>query len=127
MTYLPQHAVVWTEIPVSDLDKAIDFYSRATGIGLNKITDMGPNPIAIFATEDDKTGVAGHLYPGKPAQGGSGPTVHFVADGTLEEALERVTSAGGTEISPIITIPPGRFFYFQDPDGNSIAFFEAAA
>ncbi|MDV7141927.1 VOC family protein [Tropicimonas sp. TH_r6] len=127
MSYLPQHAVVWTEIPVSDLDRAMAFYAKTTGIGLKKITDMGPNPIAMFVTEDEKSGVAGHLYPGKPAGDGSGPTIHFAAAGSLEEAVERVTQAGATEISPVITIPPGRFFYCNDPDGNSIAFFEAAA
>ena len=127
MPFLPKDAVVWSEIPVTDLDKAISFYAEATGMTLNKITDMGPNPIAIFATEDEKTGVAGHLYPGKPAAAGTGSTLHFATEGKLEATLERVKAAGASEFSEIITIPPGRFFYCQDPDGNSIAFFEPAS
>ena len=40
--------------------------------------------------------------------------------------MERVKQAGGTVVSPIIQIPPGRFFYATDPDGNSIGLFEVA-
>jgi predicted enzyme related to lactoylglutathione lyase len=32
--------------------------------------------------------------------------------------------AGGTAISPDIEIPPGKFFYAKDLDGNSIGLFE---
>jgi hypothetical protein len=69
-------------------------------------------------------GVGGHLYPGKPASNGEGPTIHLVAEGRLEATMERVTAAGGQVVSPPITIPPGRFFYAVDPFGNSVGFFE---
>ncbi len=121
MSYLPQHALVWAELPVSDLDKAIAYYTETTG-GTLRRDDSGPNPIAFFQTVDQ--GVALHLYPGQAAGDGRGPTLHLACDGTLEETLERVKKAGGDVISPIIEIPPGRFFYTKDPDGNSIGFFE---
>ncbi|PRY25089.1 hypothetical protein CLV78_102266 [Aliiruegeria haliotis] len=124
MTYRPENATVWIEIPVTDLDKAMEFYSATTGMALNKVTDMEPNPIAMFVNETEGKGVAGHLYPGKPAGDGSGPTVHLATPGKLEATMDRVKEAGGTGFSPIITIPPGRFFYCQDPDGNSVSFFE---
>lgn len=124
MKYVPKDAVVWAEIPVTDLDRAMAFYSETTGMGLKKETEMGPNPIAIFTNEDPMAGVAGHLYPGKPAEGGAGPTVHLASPGKLEDTIERVKGAGGSEISPIVAIPSGRFFYCQDPDGNSVGFFE---
>ena len=56
-------------------------------------------------------GVGGHLYPGKPAANGEGPTIHLVAEGRLEDTMDRVKDAGGQVVSPPITIPPGRFFY----------------
>ncbi|MDU9003838.1 VOC family protein [Sedimentitalea todarodis] len=121
MTNLPENALVWAEIPVSDLDKAIAFYTTVTGGSLNR-TETGPNPIADFQTLDN--GVALHLYPGKPAEDGRGPTLHLASAGTLEETMNRVTDAGGKVLSPIIDIPPGRFFYATDPDGNSIGFFK---
>lgn len=124
MTYAPQNATVWTEIPVTDLDRSMKFYGAATDMDFDLVTDMGPNPIAIFKPVDMKSGVAGHLYPGKPATDGSGPTVHLASPGALERTVERVTAAGGTVLSEIVAIPAGRFVYCRDPDGNSVAFFE---
>lgn len=121
MSNQSEHALVWAELPVSDLDKAIAFYTTTTGGTLNR-EESGPNPIAVFQTPGN--GVALHLYPGEPARDGRGPTLHLSSAGTLEETLERVKEAGGKVLSPIIEIPPGRFFYTKDLDGNSIGFFE---
>lgn len=121
MSNQSEHALVWAELPVTDLDKAIAFYAATTGGTLNR-EESGPNPIAVFQTPGK--GVALHLYPGKPAADGRGSTLHLSSAGTLEETLERVKDAGGEVLSPIIDIPPGRFFYTMDPDGNSIGFFE---
>jgi uncharacterized protein len=115
------NTVVWTEIPVTDLDRAMRFYEAILGVPLTR-NEQGPNPIADFPYEG--TGVAGHLYPGTPASNGAGPTVHLAVPGTVEEAAERCAAAGGTVLGPIITIPPGRFQYATDLDGNSIGLFE---
>ncbi len=78
--------------------------------------------MAIFPAASDAS-VAGHLYPGKPATGGSGNTVHLRSPEPLEAALGRVRDHGGKVLSDIITIPAGRFAYCLDPDGNSIGLF----
>lgn len=125
MRFAPTHTTVWIEIPVSDLTDAVAFYGTVTGLGLTR-EQMGPNETAIFQAAEVATGVAGHLYEGKPAGDGTGPTVHLATEGKLEDAMGRVTGAGGTVVSPIIEIPAGRFFYATDPDGNSIGLFEAS-
>jgi len=122
MTYTPKDFTVWTEIPVTDLDKGIAFYNQVFETELKMIEDEGPNLFAIFPTSD-KTGVAGHLYPGKPAPSGTGPTIHLNCPGDLESARQRVSQAGGKVISEVIAIPDGEFFYCEDPDGNSIGIF----
>lgn len=120
---LPLNAVVWAEIPVTDMDKSKAFYASVTG---NELIDEknAPNPMANFACHDLKSGVAGHIYPGKPATGGSGNTIHLAISGKVEDAMERVTKAGGQVVSPVIEIPAGRFAYCLDPDGNSIGLFQ---
>jgi predicted enzyme related to lactoylglutathione lyase len=123
MGFTPQHFVVWAEIPVTDMEKGMAFYSAVTGAAL-ELDTTGPNPMANFRPKDPMTGVAGHLYPGKPASNGEGPTIHLVAEGRLEDTMERVKAAGGQVVSPAITIPPGRFFYAIDPFGNSVGLFE---
>ncbi|GAA0784095.1 VOC family protein [Roseibium denhamense] len=123
MTFMPDHFTVWMEIPVTNLDQAISFYNKVFKTELRLVTDMGPNPFAMFPVKEDASGVAGHLYPGKPAPRGTGPTVHLLCPDTLEETMERFAESGGTIISDPIAIPTGRFAYGEDPDGNSIGLF----
>jgi hypothetical protein len=123
MGFQPEHFVCWAEIPVTDMERAMAFYSAVTGADL-ELDTSGPNPMANLRPKDMNNGVGGHLYPGKPAARGEGPTIHLVAEGRLEDVMERVTAAGGQVVSPPITIPPGRFFYAIDPFGNSVGFFE---
>lgn len=121
MSTLTHHTVAWTEIPVTDLERAMAFYGAVLELTLTR-TDAGPNPIADFPHGEGA--VSGHLYPGQPAPAGTGPTIHLGVPGTVEEAAERCTRAGGTLVGPVIEIPPGRFQYAQDLDGNSIGLFE---
>ena len=125
MSFQPKHFMVWTEIPVSDMGRAVEYYETVLQTKL-RLCEEGPNPTATFVAEDETTGVAGHLYPGKPAQDGEGLTVHLSCPGSLEATMDRVKQAGGKVVSEIIAIPPGRFFYSVDLDGNSIGFFAHA-
>ena len=123
MSFKPDQFTVWAEIPVSDLDRAIAFYNKVFNTELKR-DDNGPNPMAMFPTSNPD-GAAGHLYPGKPATAGAGPTVHLACPDTVEETMARVTAAGGQVVSDVFTIPSGRFVYATDPDGNSIGLFSA--
>ena len=123
MPAVPTHAVIWTEIPVTDMARSMAFYQTLTGQAMT-LDETGPNPIAMFAIADMQTGVSGHIYPGKPATDGQGPTIHLVIPDTVEAAATRCTEAGGKVMGPVIEIPPGRFQYAQDIDGNSIGLFE---
>lgn len=123
MPFTPANTVAWMEIPVSDIDRGIAFYSQVFDYPLTK-DETGPNPMAMFP--NDPESVSGHIYPGKPAQPGTGPTIHLNVPDTLEATAERFQKAGGTIVSDPIAIPPGRFQYGTDPDGNSIGLFEAA-
>jgi predicted enzyme related to lactoylglutathione lyase len=125
MSHQLEKAVVWSEIPVTDMQKAMAFYNAVFGYELTLDTS-GPNPMAIFPAKEAK-GSCGHLYPGKPARDGEGPTLHLGVPGKLEDAMARLRSAGGTLLPvPPISIPSGRFVYAKDPDGNSIGLFEPA-
>jgi predicted enzyme related to lactoylglutathione lyase len=122
MSVIPENSTVWAEIPVTDLDRAIAFYNKVLDTELKKEED-GANPMAVFPTSG--RGVSGHLYPGKPAGDGGGPTIHLACPDALEDALARVEAAGGKVLSETITIPAGRFAYCLDPDGNSIGIFSS--
>jgi predicted enzyme related to lactoylglutathione lyase len=125
MSFNPGNAVAWSEIPVTDMEKSIVYYSTVFDYDLSLNTD-GPNPIAILPNKDNNS-VSGHLYAGKPPSTGHGPTLHLAIADKLEDAMQRCTKAGGQVVSPPIEIPNGRFAYTRDLDGNSIGLFEAAS
>ena len=88
MTFTPDNAVVWTEIPVRDIDRGIAFYSQVFDFDMTK-DESGPNPMAMCPVKDLATGTAGHIYPGEPAAPGTGPTVHIQVPDSLEPAVDR--------------------------------------
>ena len=113
----------WGEIPVRDLDAASAFYSKVFGYEM-VMDNTGPNPMAVLGGAMVSGGA--HLYPGTPAPDG-GSTIHLALEDALEAGIERLKEAGGEVVSPVVTIPAGRFVYAKDLDGNSIGLFEAAA
>ncbi len=119
--FTPANAAVWFEIPVTDMKRAKAFYEAVLETEL-KDENGGPNPMAMFPAKENKA-VAGHLYPGKPAAAGGGNTVHLASPTPLEAAMDRVTKNGGKVVSPVVSIPAGRFAYCLDPDGNSFGLF----
>ncbi|MFT7026266.1 MAG: putative enzyme related to lactoylglutathione lyase [Paracoccaceae bacterium] len=99
------------------------FYAATTDMAL-RLDENDPFPMAVFGGQNG--GTSGHLYVVTPAAPGTGPTIHLAVEGALERAMERCAKAGGTIISPIVAIPPGRFVRARDIDGNSIGPFETA-
>lgn len=118
--FIPENAVVWAEIPVTDMARAKAFYAAVVGNDLTN-QESGPNPMSVF-TSKTRDAVSGHIHPGKPAAHGTGPTIHLGVE-AVEAAMERVSANGGEVVSPVIEIPAGRFAYCLDPDGNSFGVF----
>lgn len=112
--------LVWTEIPVTDMTRAVAFYNAVFDWDM-QIDESGPNPMAILGGAMNTSG--GHLYPGTPGQG---PTVHLAIPGALQDASDRATANGATLVGDPVTIPAGSFQYINDPDGNSVGLFQAA-
>ena len=125
MTFTPDNSIVWSEIPVRDIDRGIAFYSQVFDYALTK-DESGPNPMAMFPVTDVASGISGHIYPGKPAAKGTGPTIHLMVPDTLEDTVQRFGDAGGEIEGDVVSMPFGRFRYGTDPDGNSIGMFEPA-
>lgn len=125
MSNPPKHAVYWAEIPVLDLEAGTKFYSAVLKADL-EITNFGGGLIT-FLPMSQPTEVSGHIYQGKPAARGTGPTVHLLIPDGVEAASARAYDAGATLIGEPVTIPSGIFQYIEDPDGNSIGLFEATS
>ena len=121
MTEMTRDRLVWIEIPASDLNRAKGFYEAVLETSLIE-DNQGPQTMQMIPSKEDA--MCGHLYEGKPATAGEGPTPHFSVGGELADARKRIISAGGEVVSDIIPLPVGAFFYAKDTEGNSIAMFK---
>ena len=122
MTDTSKGQVVFTEIPITEIERAEKFYETFLGAPLAKDTN-GPNPIWMLPAAEGAQ-PPGHLYEGKPSPRGEGMTAHFAITDTLEEAKSRISKGGGEVVSEDIDIYVGSFFYALDTEGNSLGVFK---
>ena len=114
------NAVVWFDIYVDDLDRAVKFYETVLGRTLEPMGDpTGETQMMSFPAEMGDYGAAGALTKSAYARPGVGGTiVYFSAeDCAVEQA--RVEGAGGKVIKPKSSI--GEFGWVcvcQDSEGN---------
>ena len=115
-----QNRVVWFDIPVSDLDRAKEFYSNVFDVKLID-NEMGPNKMSMFPFEP---GVAsGALVQGPDYKPSAEGTIIYLNGGEdLSVPLSRVEAAGGTVLLDKMDIGAYGFIaYFLDTEGNKVA------
>lgn len=112
----------WFEIPVTDMERAVKFYSAIFGYESMYQINMGGFDMAFFPMEED--GVGGALCKGewyKPTQ--DGVVVYLNANPDLEIPLSKIEAAGGRVLMPkkLITEEYGYMALFVDSEGNRVA------
>jgi|SRR4030081_2099924 predicted enzyme related to lactoylglutathione lyase len=106
-------------VPVSDVDRAIDFYARKVGFNLDHDHTVNENLRFVQLTP---RGSACSIAIGKgisdKAPGSVGGLQVVVPD--IEQARGELVK-GGVDVSEVQDFPWGRFVFFSDPDGNGWA------
>lgn len=108
---------IWIELPATDLDRAIAFYSAVFGHEPGQVIDQGVRRISIL--------------PGAPSvslnqTGGFTPTAegslpYFDVDEPLSTTVQRVIQGGGRVIEPIEQRGENGFFaLIADSEGNGV-------
>ncbi len=112
------------EIAASDPEKSAKFYGAAFGWKTEKWG--GPQEYWLVETGDASTpGINGGIIH---ASTSLSATVNTIAVEDLDQAIARVTSAGGTIVVPKMAIPGvGWLAYAKDPDGNPFGMMEPDA
>jgi len=116
--------VVWFDVPVTDLDRAVRFYSAVLGAAVKK-QEMPGMTFAVLPHEGDE--VSGCLTPGgcdgndnKPSM--QGPLLYFNCQGRLDQAIAAVAANGGKVLQPKHQIGPyGSRAVVADSEGNRVA------
>lgn len=116
------HRFVWIDIPVSDLQRAVAFYSAVFGEPVR--VEQGPGfEFGLLPHGSDD--VAGCLYvpaAGDNQPGANGPLVYLNADGRLAEAVAAARDKGGQVVQDSHPIGPhGWRAIVLDSEGNRIA------
>lgn len=114
------HRFVWIDIPVLDLDRAIDFYSAVLGERVQK-EKLENTSIGILPHGDGE--ISGCLYVNpyeKPSA--QGPLIYMNIGKSLTESVQRVESKGGKILKDIHSIGPyGSRAIILDSEGNRLA------
>jgi hypothetical protein len=116
--------VVYFEIPVNDMNRAIKFYTTVFNFDLNKeIIDK--NEMALFPFVDENSGISGALAKGeiyKPTK--DGVVIYFKTE-NIEQTLQLATSNGGQILYPKTDNGIGLVAEFEDTEGNRIALYQS--
>lgn len=133
-----KHAqIVWFEIPVRDLDRAVRFYATVLQVMIEK-QKLLDREYGLFRKED--CGVGGVLVKKENATPGIGVTLFFHVS-VLSDALEVAIRNGGQIVTPktlikqtdasgnrtisqnLIDNKVGYFAELLDSEGNLVAFY----
>ena len=122
---MENNLVGWVEIPVENMERAIDFYEKVLDLKLNR-NKMGPLDMAWFPWLENKPGSPGTLvhHPEYYKPSTDGVLVYLTAhSGDLSNELARVEAAGGKVIQPKTQISEdyGYMALIIDSEGNRIA------
>ncbi|MBG6130875.1 putative enzyme related to lactoylglutathione lyase [Aquimarina sp. EL_43] len=113
--------VVYFEIPVTDIDRAIQFYKSVFNFTFEReIIDK--NEMALFPFEEENTGISGALAKGeiyKPTN--DGVVIYFNTE-NIDKTLKIAIESGGQMLYPKTSNGDlGFVAEFEDSEGNRIA------
>jgi len=116
-----RHQVVWFDIPVRDIDRAMRFYSAVLGTQLKKEQAGFGAAVAVLPHAEGSIGGCLVLnIDARPSEGG--PLIYLNTHGRLDEALDAVEEHGGRVLSARHSIAPFGFrAVVLDSEGNRIA------
>jgi predicted enzyme related to lactoylglutathione lyase len=120
-----KNPVCYFEIPVTDLQRAMTFYTAVFGYELEPVTIDG-NDMALFPATDDAGGITGALAKGDSyLPGKQGSRIYFSVT-SIEYTLQQVEIAGGSVLYPKTSVGSlGSVAEFEDSEGNCIALHSA--
>jgi uncharacterized protein len=113
--------VVYFEIPITNIDRAIKFYTSVFNFTFEKEV-IDKNEMALFPFVDEYTGISGALAKGeiyKPTK--DGVVIYFKTE-NIDATLKLVTELSGKILYPKTSNGDlGFVAEFEDSEGNRIA------
>jgi predicted enzyme related to lactoylglutathione lyase len=121
----------WTDIPVTNLDRAIRFYSAVLGREVKKMSEPGFEYGLLPHEEQNASGclcVRGDSVGNENQPSQNGPLIYLSVEGRLDEAVKAARDNGGKVLQDRQSIGPHGFrAVIIDSEGNRIALHSSAA
>ena len=113
------NAINWFEIPVTDMPRAVAFYSAILGAEISADPAASGYQMAVLPYQD---GVGGALLSGEGyTPSVSGALLYLNGGDDLNNVLGKVEAAGGQVLTPKTNIGENGFVgFFLDSEGNKI-------
>jgi len=118
------NAINWFEIPVTDTERAKNFYEAIFDIKMKRI-DMGGFEMVFFPSSDNMIGkVSGALVKGdmhKPSM--DGVVIYLNANPNIQLIIDKIVANGGKILMPrtLVNEQVGYMAFFVDTEGNRLA------
>ena len=112
--------IVWFDIPVGNLDRAIQFYSEVLGQPVRKERFPGFSMGVLPHVENGISGCLAEMDENAPSK--TGILIYLNVDGRLEKAVQAVKANGGEVVKDKHAIGPYGFrAIIIDSEGNRLA------
>jgi predicted enzyme related to lactoylglutathione lyase len=122
---MPLSALSWFEIPVTDFERAREFYSHIFDYKM-PVQIMDHDRIGLLPFDNDRGGIGGAIAENPFRQPGhTGTIVYLSAGEDLADILENIPEANGHIIQPKTKLGDGSGFYaiFEDTEGNHVGLY----
>jgi predicted enzyme related to lactoylglutathione lyase len=117
---MPQNLLCWTDIPVADMARAVNFYSTILDAPVELQKHDGCDFAVLPHAHDQASGCLVVSQDNKPAL--EGPLIYLSVEGRLDDAAKAVEASGGKILVPHQQIGPfGYRVVLRDTEGNRIA------
>ena len=119
---MEHNMVGWVEIPVTDMDRAKEFYEKVFNISIS-VHDLGGFVMGWFPYDEGVKGISGSLVKHESYQPSdhAGSLIYFSCKDVAEEA-GRAAAAGGEVLREKTAIGEGHGYMalIKDSEGNRI-------
>ncbi|MBW8182343.1 VOC family protein [Shewanella nanhaiensis] len=119
---LHQAPLVWGEIAVENMDRAVEFYGKHFGVSFRRET-MNDMEMAILETEDKEAASIGLVKHEMMKPSAHGSVLYLHLSDKLTPLVDKIAQAGVNILLPVMPIKEGECGFialFEDSEGNTV-------